>query len=178
MQVSLNSSNENSELTLLSPYDITANSYDTLYSEEQQAKYSIVLYKINIELNDRVLDAGCGTCLLYEYLISKNMSFQYYVGLDISRGMLEKCLDKRVFTDPRVDIVLGNIEETPFRINSFTKVFAFTVLDLVDKEKALSELKSLVKQGIIVYTLLKSRGCKPGIEGESSVKDCIYLLIV
>ncbi len=176
MLVFLNSLNEN-RLKPLTPYDITADSYDTLYSKEQWSKYSIALSRLELECSDRILDAGCGTCLFYEYLVSKGKEFQYYVGLDISAGMLDKCLEKQVFVDPRVDLVLGDIEEPPFRTSIFTKVFAFTVLDLVDYDRALEKFRGLLGHGIIVYTLLKHRGCEPGIEGDLDVKDCIYLLI-
>ncbi len=178
MQAFLNSLNEN-RLRPLTPYDITADSYDTLYSKEQWSKYSIALSRIKLEHNDRILDAGCGTCLLYEYLASEREKFQYYVGLDISASMLDKCLEKQVFVDPRVDLVLGDIRELPFRKSIFTKVFVFTVLDLiVDYDEVLEKFHRLVGHGIIVYTLLKHRGCKPGIEKGLDIKDCIYLLIV
>lgn len=178
MLVFLNSLSDD-KLKPLTPYDITADSYDILYSKEQWDKYSITLSRVGLRPDDRVLDAGCGTCLLYEYLVSKRKRFQYYVGLDISASMLNKCLEKQVSLDPRVDLVLGDIEKPPFRTGIFTKIFAFTVLDLIiDYDKVLKEFHRLVSNGIIVYTLLKHRNCKPGIEGISDVKDCIYLLIV
>ena len=171
----MNSLNEN-RLKPLTPYDITADSYDILYSKEQWDKYSIALSRLELKRRDRILDAGCGTCLFYEYLVSKGKEFKYYVGLDISAGMLDKCLEKQVFVDPKVDLVLGDIGEPPFRTSIFTKIFAFTVLDLINNDKVLERLRRLLDHGIIVYTLLKHRGCEPGIEGDLDVKDCIYLL--
>ncbi len=175
----MNLLNGNNRSKPLTPYDITADSYDVLYSKEQWNKYYIALSKIKIEADDRILDAGCGTCLFYEYLVSIKVGFQYYVGIDISNGMLDKCLEKQVFIDPKADLILGDIENPPFRTSIFTKVFAFTVFDLVDRDKVLEEIRRLLgDNGIIVYTLLKHRGCEPGIEGKIDVKDCIYMLVI
>ena len=157
------------------PYDVTADSYDQLYYEEQLAKYRVALSKIRLEENDRILDAGCGTCLLYEYLINERSSFNYYVGLDLSKGMIEKCLEKKTHIDARVDLVLGDIRRPPLREHVFTKIFVFTVLDIVGVERGLESLLNLLGRGIIVYTLLKHKGCKPGIEEGVEVKDCVYM---
>jgi len=169
--------NSSTKLNVRVKYDATAKSYDELYRDEQYGKYEVIvekgLYPTN---NDRVLDAGCGTCLLYEYLNEMGLIPQYYVGLDVSTGMLDLCLDKNVIPNPKVDLIQADIEYTPFREESFNKIYVITVLDLIENKKnTLMSLEKLLKDdGVLVYTLLKQRKCLPGIES-SNVKDCIYV---
>lgn len=160
------------------PYDVTANSYDELYRMEQYSKYAVIL-KNNLQpkSDDRVLDAGCGTCLLYEYLLKHNVSLKHYVGVDLSDGMLSICTAKELVVSPRVDLIQADIAYLPFREKCFEKIYTITVLDLVDNMRNIVEelLKLLTVNGLLVYTLLKHKGCKPGIE-DTDVKDCIYVI--
>ncbi len=169
--------NSSAKVSVRAKYDVTAKSYDELYRDEQYSKYEVIvkkgLYPTN---NDRVLDAGCGTCLLYEYFNEMGLIPQYYVGLDVSIGMLNLCLDKNVIPNPKVDLIQADIEYIPFREESFNKIYVITVLDLIEnKENTLMNLENLLKDnGILVHTLLKQRNCLPGIEPDN-VKDCIYV---
>ncbi len=171
----------NSSVSVRVKYDSTANSYDELYRDEQYAKYHVIeLGKLLPGEGDKVLDAGCGTCLFYEYLTEGRIQGNYiYVGIDISSNMLLKCISKKLFLSPRVDLVQADILSIPFRQNSFNKVYLITVLDLLDK--SINEVIDIVKQvvkenSLIVYTLLKKRKCVKGIEGSLNVKDCIYYI--
>lgn len=169
--------NSLAKLNVRVKYDTTAKSYDELYRDEQYSKYEVIVKKgLYPTSNDRVLDAGCGTCLFYEYLNEMELIPQYYVGLDVSTGMLNLCLDKNVISNPKVDLIQADIEYIPFREKSFNKIYAITVLDLIeDKKNTLISIEKLLKDdGVLVYTLLKQRKCVPGIE-PSNVKDCIYV---
>ncbi len=173
----------NSSVNVRVKYDSTADSYDELYRDEQYAKYHVIeLSRLLPSRGDRVLDAGCGTCLFYEYLAKGKVQGDYvYVGIDISSNMLLKCISKKLFLSPRVDLVQADVLSIPFRPNSFNKVYLITVLDLLDK--SINEVIDIVKQvirenSLIVYTLLKKRKCAEGIEGSLDVKDCIYYIKV
>ncbi|MEM4500239.1 MAG: class I SAM-dependent methyltransferase [Candidatus Woesearchaeota archaeon] len=64
-------------------YNEIAEGYDELYREEQFRKYSLV----SNFFGERILDIGCGTGLLLQYLLSlKNISV--YVGIDISKNLI------------------------------------------------------------------------------------------
>ncbi len=173
----------NSSVDVKVKYDSTADSYDELYRDEQYAKYNVIeLNELMPSKGDRVLDAGCGTCLFYEYLAEDRVQGDYvYVGVDISINMLLKCINKDLYISPKVDLVQADILNIPFRANSFNKIYLITVLDLLDR--SVSEVIDMVKQvakknSLIVYTLLKKKGCTEGIEGSLNVKDCIYYVRV
>lgn len=166
------------EGSVRTPYDITASSYDKLYRMEQYSKYAVILRNnLQPSRDDRVLDAGCGTCLLYEYLVEHSVLPKHYVGVDISEGMLDICINKKLIANPGVDLVQADIVHPPFREECFEKIYTITVLDLLDGVKNTIEklLRLLVVNGLLVYTLLKRRGCRPGIESEN-VKDCIHVV--
>jgi ubiquinone/menaquinone biosynthesis C-methylase UbiE len=133
-------------------YLVTAESYDNLYREEQCAKYKCLLDVVET-LEGLILDAGCGTGLLYEYLdetgITENLK---YICLDPSREMLMRA--KMKLRSPLVLLIEGYAEEIPTRSGVFDYVFSVSTWGaIVDKKKALSEFKRVVKpSGVVVVT--------------------------
>ena len=77
---------------IIRAYNSTSPIYDQRYSTIQFDKYGYILR--NCLLNGKILlDAGCGTGLLYEFIVnSMNQGLinnLTYVGIDISRNMLK-----------------------------------------------------------------------------------------
>jgi len=122
-------------------YNATAGSYDQLYRDEQFLKYAFLQEKNLLGGFKRVLDAGCGTALLFEYMTGKGaVDFMVYVCLDASEGMIKETLSK--VRDPRFIPIVAFIEETPVVDEYFDVAYSITVWDnLEDKRKSLSELK-------------------------------------
>jgi ubiquinone/menaquinone biosynthesis C-methylase UbiE len=137
-------------------YDATCMGYDELYGEEQVEKYEAVVPRYGA--SGRVLDAGCGTALLAEYLHEKRMldQVEVYVCLDYSGCMLSIAAKRlRRLLASRSLIVEGNVEHLPFPSGYFDIVYSFTVLDLVDDlERGLAEL-SRVSKGPVIVSMLK-----------------------
>jgi len=138
-------------------YEATAKGYDELYRAEQYEKFSITLKKA--PPRGRVLDAGCGTGLLMEYMYTAGYldNVSLYVCLDYSREMLRiaRWRLSRICPDKCI-VVEGNIMSLPFADRSFDYVYSFTVLDLVDSiEKAVTELIR-VSSGQVIVSLLKN----------------------
>lgn len=139
-----------------SRYEATAKGYDELYRAEQFEKYSLTLRKR--PPSGRVLDAGCGTGLLAEYMrvagYLENVS--HYVCLDYSGEMLRIARWRFSKICPgKCTVVEGNVMTTPFTSKAFDITYSFTVLDLVDRlEEAISEL-TRVTRGPVVISLLK-----------------------
>ena len=115
-------------------YDITAEHYDKRYKDIQFEKYKLALsFLDNIE--GSILDVGCGTGLLAEFL---DMEID---GIDISRGMLE-------MSKGRLRYVQGDARKLPYADSSFDIVFSFTVLqNIKDYEVALKEIRRVMKSG-------------------------------
>jgi len=134
-------------------YDLTANMYDTRYAEEQKAKFEAALKDLHVRLDDLILDVGCGTGLLFDYIARKAETI---VGLDISRKLLFRANGHaRKFQN--VHVVLADADRMPFKNDSFHFVFAFTLIqNLPNPAETLKEIKRVAKrEASIVVTGLK-----------------------
>jgi len=142
-------------------YNRIAGIYDSLYGEEQKAKIESILRIIKGERKDLVLDAGCGTGLLIEYLASK---VDHFVGLDISEKVLKVALDKsrRLKIKGNVSLIRADIDILPFRDSVFDKIFALTLLQNVpEPHKTLREMIRVAKKNsLIAVTGLKKHFTK------------------
>ena len=138
--------------------DLGGRVYDLRYTEEQSLKYGSMLVEISIRPDDIVLDNGCGTGLLFEYVTA------YMVGLDVSVKLLIKAKDR---ANDMVQLVNGDSENLPFRPRVFHSVMSFTVLQNVSNpERMLREMGSArrVNGGLVVTTLKKALSKQEFIE--------------
>lgn len=136
-------------------YDMTASSYDVQYAEEQKAKIEAALKRVKPCGHGLILDCGCGTGLLFEYVAEKAWMV---VGLDISRRILAEA-KRRAKTFGNVSLVLADADYTPFRDDTFSHVFAITLLqNMPNPEKTLAEICRVAgKEAYIVVTGLKKK---------------------
>jgi ubiquinone/menaquinone biosynthesis C-methylase UbiE len=145
--------NENKESN---PYDLTAKAYDELYRREQFTKYDYIFKTLRLKPGDTVLDLGCGTALLYEYLVTNKMDdFKRYICVDPSIKMLE-IANRKTMRDPRVITILCNGEDLPFIEEYVDVVYMFTVWDnLSDKRKTLMNVEKIVRRnGYVLISIL------------------------
>jgi len=135
-------------------YDAISRGYDELYGEEQKRKYSVGLKLL--KPGWRVLDVGCGTALLAE-----RVSESFYVGLDVSKGMLNKAMKRK---RGLAELVLGDARSLPFRSSSFDSCYSFTVLQNVpEPERVLEEMGRVCKKALV--SSLRGKGLRG--------KDCL-----
>lgn len=133
-------------------YNSTSKFYDDRYKKIQNDKYRIQFKDANFQ-HRILLDAGCGTGLFFEYLsalfenrIYRNIKF---VGIDISLRMLlhfsKKTKEQQNIRN--VNLILGDLENLPFRKESFNMVISVTSLqNLQDLKKGLNELIRVGKE--------------------------------
>lgn len=128
--------------------DLGGRVYDMRYTEEQRLKYESMLAEVKVRPDDIVLDNGCGTGLLFEYVTA------YMVGLDVSVKLLGKARDR---TKDVVQLVNGDSENLPFRPRVFHSVMSFTVLqNALSPERMLREMDSVRRgDGVLVVSILK-----------------------
>ncbi len=117
--------------------------------------------------NQIILDAGCGTGLLFDYLLNllerKFDANYHYVAIDISNNMLKefqlKLDQKTISIRKKVNLILSDLENLPIRENIFNSVFSFTSFqNLPDIFKGLSESFRVIKDGADVYfSILKKK---------------------
>ena len=124
--------------------------YDLRYGAEQRDKYEAILAEVEVSERDIVLDNGCGTGLLLEYLSATA------VGLDISSSLLSKAL-ARIRDTYDKHLIQGDAENLPMRDHVFGRVFAITLIqNTPNKARALEEISRVGhKDTRVVVTALK-----------------------
>jgi ubiquinone/menaquinone biosynthesis C-methylase UbiE len=134
-------------------YNSTSNFFDDRYKIIQNSKFELLLRDFKFE-NKILLDAGCGTGLLFEFFLRYNQQIYdeklRYIGLDISWKMLKQFLHKitKVSSIKHPNLILGDIENLPFREEKIHQIFAVTSLqNLHDIKKGLRELFRVGRQG-------------------------------
>lgn len=144
-------------------YDLTAKTYDLQYAEEQKVKIETALENVKFSKNSLILDVGCGTGLLFEYVADKA---EMVVGLDISKKILEQA-KKRSAKFDNVHLVLADADHTPFKNGIFSHIFAITLLqNMPNPEKTLTEIKRVAKiEALIIVTGLKKKFSPEYLEG-------------
>lgn len=127
-----------------------ADSYDLLYREEQEEKCEAALSLLELDVDDRVLDVGCGTGLLIQAIAA---SIAQAVGIDFSVKMLEHA--KRRCEDLfNVSLIRADADHLPMRQDVFDKAFAVTLIqNMPNPGRTIRELvKALVPCSRLVIT--------------------------
>jgi ubiquinone/menaquinone biosynthesis C-methylase UbiE len=121
----------NKKKEIIDNYDASADFYDKRYRAIQGEKYNIVLN--NYDLNEKtILDIGCGTGLLIEHIFNSKDYLRVfkcnYIEVDISWNMLLQFKLKlcKLKNKTKILLILADIENLPFRDNSFNLVFSLT----------------------------------------------------
>jgi ubiquinone/menaquinone biosynthesis C-methylase UbiE len=178
---------------IIEKYNSTSSFYDDRYREIQNEKFKFHFRNTNLNFKT-LLDAGCGTGLLFEYISSLNDNnlerALRYIGTDISWKMLKHFYNrtKKIKNKVNINLILGDIENLPLREDKFNLIFSITSLqnlyDLknglkeivrVGKENAALKLSILRKQINLeeVITYLKSHTINLRTENLEEVEDVL-----
>ena len=178
---------------IIAKYNSTSRFYDDRYRNIQNSKFKLLLK--NFKFDDKIiLDAGCGTGLLFEFFLRFNQRMLNrklrYIGLDISWKMLKQFLYKinKRTSIKRVNLILGDIENLPFREEKIHQIFAVTSFqNLYNIEKGLKELIRVGQHGTSlnlsilgknlnldsIYSFLKSETANLNLITLEKVEDVI-----
>ena len=102
---------------------------------------------MNINRNETILDAACGTGDLSHLFLKKYRNLDPdLTALDISSGMLKLAQGKMI--EFQIRIVEGDVENLPFDSQAFNHVMiAFGIRNLENSDKGLNELNRVLKSG-------------------------------
>ena len=130
------------KLVTIQHYDRQATIYDVQYRGEQKSKIEDILKNIELSANEQILDLGCGTGFLFQY-ISQKVGF--LVGVDISLNALKEA-KKRIKNRSNIALIRADADNTPFSDSIFDKIFAITVLqNMPEPVKTIIEMKRIGK---------------------------------
>lgn len=140
-----------SDLELALRYELGCEGYDELYGEEQLDKYVSALRLM--PPHGRVLDVGCGTGLLVEFMSSGGLinSVSAYFCVDISSCMTLKAKERaaRACGDKCV-VLQGDAYRLPFKDESFDVVYSFSLINLLERPaEALAEISRVARAALV-----------------------------
>lgn len=152
----------NKKREVMRDYDRLEAIYDTQYTEEQSAKIKAALSGMRLREDSLMLDAGCGTGLLFEHVANQA---KLLVGLDFSSSTLKEA-KKRTKQFSNVALIHADADYTPFPNETFDAVFAITLLQNTPNPlSTLHEMKRVSKhQFFIAVTGLKKKFTQEAFE--------------
>lgn len=139
---------------LAQSYDRSAEQYDEKFRTVQYEKFSslILPYKSFLE-QKTLIDIGCGTGLLFEFLNGEGIKHSG-LGIDLSRNMLLVAQDKRQGT-----FVQADMYKLPVKNASADVVASFTAINIFPDavDLILAETGRVLKTGgMLILSVLKS----------------------
>ena len=139
-------------------YDVPAEGYDELYGEEQLEKYELAFQGLKPLIGDfrTVLDIGCGTGLLGEYL--EELGYRLtYVGVDRALDRLREARRK----SGRWILIQADAQNLPIRSGSMDLAACITVIHLLNPRQAMREVLRVTRKAAIISLLKKRLDLKP-----------------
>lgn len=146
-------------------YNQSAQAFDTQYREEQEAKIKVIMQTLSLKQDSVVLDAGCGTGLLFQHLAERTESI---TGIDISRGLLHNARKRAQLCCSTV-LIQADADNLPFLNETFDAVFAITLLqNMPDPKATLAEFNRVSKLSALIVAT--------GLRKQFSQEDFVKLL--
>ncbi|MCW1294114.1 MAG: class I SAM-dependent methyltransferase [Candidatus Parvarchaeota archaeon] len=133
-------------------YDAIADSYESLYREEQIGKIKCMLKEIDLDGIETVLDIGAGTGILEEFLTGKDVTA--IEPSRLSREILKKGLKN-------VKVINSRIEDVDITERFDLVVCLTTLQDLNEEAREIcldKAFKSAKRGGTVVVSVLETSG--------------------
>jgi len=119
-------------------FDKLADCWDEERDGEEIKKICELIQAIKINEDELILDAGCGTGVLFPFFKNNKI-----IAIDISFNMLKKARDK---SPRRSNLIQADIHDLPFDNEIFDRAVLYAVFPhLSDKPAALLELNRTLK---------------------------------
>jgi ubiquinone/menaquinone biosynthesis C-methylase UbiE len=123
-----------------------------------RAMFHALIDLIAPRAGESILEVGCGAGSLVRLLAQRLGDANLITAVDLNPFLLREAtaLAKAAGLDRAIRFGPGNAETLPFPDNSFDHAYSVTVLEECDADKALGELKRVVKPGGRVGVIVRS----------------------
>lgn len=122
----------------------------------------------------KILDVGCGTGY-FTRLLAEGKQHVQLTGLDIDEVFIAFARKKAEEKGLSIDFLTGDATALPFEEGTFDLVTSHTFFHSVtDPEKALSEMKRVVKKGGMIATVIPMNFLPSGFEAGKYPEECIW----
>ncbi len=142
------------DLELALRYEAGCSAYDELYGEEQEEKFRLVARLVRPR--GRVIDVGCGTGLLIDYLLRSGLldAVELYVCIDVSACMLELARSRARACGSRCSLVQADAYSLPFNDFEFDVAYSVSVVNLLERpQEALKEIGRVAREAVATAPL-------------------------
>lgn len=157
-------------------WDRTANSYDNEEKKDKQTYLNIIEKTTGyLNVNDVVLDYGCGTGLVSNEIAGHVKMVQ---AIDISSKMIEIAKNKAIGRKiQNIDYAYTTIFDKKYNNGSFNAILAFHILHLLeDPQKIIIRINELLKPGGLLITATPCMGERPFLNGIFSIGSKLGLI--
>lgn len=121
--------------------------------EEQNRKILAALEALPqpVNRNSVILDAGCGTGILFPQIARQA---KLIIGIDASPNLLRQAKTK---AKTNIALIEADADSLPLKANSFSHIFAFTLLqNTINPNRTIEEIKRVTRQNAtLIITGLK-----------------------
>ncbi len=120
---------------------------ERLDKQSEGEHYSVEkeLSHIDIKPNSKVLDAGCGSCVVSKYLLDRDPSLMVS-GFDLTEIFIQAA--KKKMSSYGMDFKIGNLENLPYENNTFDLVVCRYVYEYLENpQKVTDEFHRILKPG-------------------------------
>ena len=122
------------------------NGFMETFDSNEIIKLRNMLDQWDIKPGHTILEPGCGSGRLTEYLAEAVGSEGKVVACDLSRVMIQKVLQRNL--PKHVTVYCGSAARVPVEDNYFDKILCFQVFPhFIEKERTLTELARVLKTG-------------------------------
>lgn len=133
-------------------FDLLAEEWDLQFIAEDLERLSHIVDRIDISPGSDIIDLGCGTGILFDFLRRKVGLEGSVTGVDFSLAMALKA--HRNFPFDNVNVVDADVSSMPFADDSFDLAVAFcSFANFSDKEESLAAIHRVLKPGSTFYII-------------------------
>ena len=127
-------------------FNLLARTWDDMAGSARNGELSLVFDRIDCPQGGRVLDVGCGTGVLFPYILEKIGAAGRLIAVDCAIEMI-KTASEKFFDIENITYIAAYAEELDETPSSFDAIIAFAVFPHVEnKLSALKKFRLLLKE--------------------------------